>query len=401
MMIDNQKKTILLADGQAVEPAKALAVYLRRVAQQNRVIFGHENDLFSKVRKDAVSDVKDMTGEISGLMGIDTLALAGLELGISNPEEALKKAVEVSVEAAKEGALITLSAHMPNFGSGNIKKTEAGGYDFSACDFLDSKDLSGNCAKEVMPGGRFHDAFLGYLFMIAEYGLKLQEKGIPVLYRPFHENNGGWFWWGSLTDASIYKSMFRYTEDYLKEKGVHNFLYVYSPNGPFSREEDYLERYPGNEYIDVIAFDYYNDYNCYPAHYDESFFHLLEQTCQLVKKLADERGKIPAISETGLRVMKKDGSDNEGLLKTGNPVLGKNWYRKVGETAIANGIPYYLVWANFDELQCYVPYKVNDSYGHEMMDEFVAFYNWNQSVFSGGTGFYDRESVGIDYEDRF
>ncbi len=63
---------------------------------------------------------------------------------------------------------------------------------------------------------------------------------IPVLYRPLHEANGSWFWWGAKnTTPSEYKELYRYIVEYLRDKkDVHNFLYVYSPNGPFSGSSD-------------------------------------------------------------------------------------------------------------------------------------------------------------------
>ena len=47
-------------------------------------------------------------------------------------------------------------------------------------------------------------------------------------------------------------------------------LWVYS-NGPITTQAEYLERYPGDEYVDILAFDYYDDYNTYPASPDDSF----------------------------------------------------------------------------------------------------------------------------------
>ena len=49
-------------------------------------------------------------------------------------------------------------------------------------------------------------------------------------------------------------------------------LYVYSPNGPMETEEEYMSRYPGDAYVDILAFDYYNDFNTYPAEADYVVF---------------------------------------------------------------------------------------------------------------------------------
>ena len=103
-----------------------------------------------------------------------------------------------------------------------------------------------------------------------------------------------------------------------------------------------MSYYPGDEYVDILAFDYYNDYNSYPASADNSFFDSLDTTCNIVSSIAAKRGKIPAIAECGVRVMKKDGSDNEGLLVKGNPVgteaSGKNWYQEVSDIAKKNNM---------------------------------------------------------------
>lgn len=248
-------------------------------------------------------------------------------------------------------------------------------YDFSGCDFMESKDLSNNCARESLPGGKYNAQFTAYMDIIADYALALQAENIPVLYRPYHENSGGWFWWGAAsTDVETYNALFRYTEDYLASKGVHNFIYVYSPNGPISSEEEYAKRYPGDDYVDIVGFDYYNDYNSYPAQYSDSFMDSLRTTCQVVKSFGEKRGKVAAIAETGVRVMKADGSDIEGILVKDNPIKGQNWYSKVNQIAKDTGMPYFLVWANFGDTNFYIPYKNGDK-GQELINEFIDYYN--------------------------
>lgn len=265
-------------------------------------------------------------------------------------------------------------------------------YDFSACDFSESKNLANNCSQEVLPGGKYNEQFTTYLDIIADYALALQADGIPLLFRPFHENTGGWFWWGAATtDTETYNALYRYTEDYLATRSVHNIIYVYSPNGPLTSEEEYAVRYPGDDYVDIVAFDYYNDYNTYPGEWSEDFMTSLNTTCQIVKSFADKHGKVAAIAETGVRVMKQDGSDNEGLLVKNNPIKGQNWYQRVSDIAKVNGMPYFLVWANFSDTNFYVPYK-NGEKGQELINEFIDYYNDASSVFANGTNFYGTAS---------
>lgn len=392
-VVKTTDKTLTMTDPKASDSAKALYAYLQGLTESDQVLFGHQNDVSRSVgTKDALGDVHDVTGSVSGIFGIDSLALFGSEAGGTDAKSALENSINYSKKAAENGAIVTLSAHMPNFTSAKIKDNGDGTYDFFDCNFNESKDLSGDSLKKILPGGEKNKVFTAYLDTIATYANKLQESNIPVIFRPLHENTGGWFWWGTGNTAESYKSLYAYTREYLESKGVHNMLYVYSPNGPLESEEEYMSRYPGDAYVDILAFDYYNDFNTYPAEADTSFFDHLDQTCQIVSAVAKKHDKLAAISETGARVMKKDGSDNEGLLVKNNPVSkvksGKNWYEEVSNIAKKNDMPYYLVWANFSDTNFYVPYKHTDTMGQEMINEFIDYYNSAESIFGNGTNFY-------------
>ena len=396
--IGNSILSIKMTDANADDSAKALFTYLSALSENNQVLFGHQNDVSRSVNPKAdLGDVYDVTGSVSGIFGLDSLALTGSEAGGTDAASALANSIAYSKKAADNGALITLSTHMPNFTNSKIKKNADGTYNFFDCDFAEAKDLSNNSAEQILPGGAYNEVFNAYLDIIAEYANTLAQDDIPVIFRPFHENTGAWFWWGSTNSVETYKSLFRYMRDYLEGQGVHNMLYVYSPNGPLTSEEEYLTRYPGDEYVDIVAFDYYDDYNTYPATSDGSYFTSLDKTCKVVSSFAKKRGKIAAISECGVRVMKADGSDNEGLLVKENPVreeaTGTNWYQKVSDIAKENNMPYYLVWANFSDTNFYVPYKYNDTYGQEMINEFIAYYNSADSIFGNGTNFYTNIST--------
>lgn len=392
-VVKTTDKTLTMTDPDADDSAKALYAYLQGLTESDQVLFGHQNDVSRSVgTKDALGDVHDVTGSVSGIFGIDSLALFGSEAGGTDAKSALENSINYSKKAAENGAIVTLSAHMPNFTSAKIKDNGDGTYDFFDCNFNESKDLSGDSLKKILPGGEKNKVFTAYLDTIATYANKLQESNIPVIFRPLHENTGGWFWWGTGNTAESYKSLYAYTREYLESKGVHNMLYVYSPNGPLETEAEYMSRYPGDACVDILAFDYYNDFNTYPAESDTSFFDHLDQTCQVVSSLAKQHNKLAAISETGVRVMKKDGSDNEGLLVKNNPVSeaksGVNWYQKVNDIAKKNDMPYYMVWANFSDTNFYVPYKYSDTMGQEMINDFISYYNNEDSVFGNGTNFY-------------
>ncbi len=382
-----------VTDSKLDDSALALQSYLNGLKNSDQVLFGHQNDVSRSVNAQAqLGDVYDVTGSVSGVFGIDTLSLTGSEGGGENAKDALEKAVASSKTAAQNGAIVSLSVHMPNFTNSKIKKDADGNYDFYNCDFSESQDLSNDSLKTILPGGENNDVYNAYLDIIADYANQLADDDIPVMFRPLHENTGSWFWWGSTNSEESFKSLYRYTRDYLENKGVHNMLYVYSPCGPITSEEDFMSRYPGDEYVDVLGFDYYADYT-YGQDADETYFENLDSTCQVVSKIAEEHGKIAGISECGVRVTRADGS-SDGLLVKGNPVAqeksGYNWYQKVSDVAKKNDMPYYLIWANFSDTNFYVPYKYDDTYGQEMINEFIDYYNDDSSIFGKGTNFYNN-----------
>ena len=382
--------SIKLVDKNATEKTKQLAIYLKSVANQDKIIFGHQSDTSSHVRADLPangSDVKDITGSLAAITGVDTLAIAG-DSKFATTKESLEHFANLSIEAAKQGSLITVSTHFPNFSSKNIIKLSDGTYDFSKCGFSDCGDFTGS-AKDILPGGQYNDRFLAYIDMIAEYAHRLQEHNIPVIFRPFHENNGSWFWWGGEhMSAQDSIKLYQYLVEQLQERNVHNFLYIYSPNGPFNSKKDYMARYPGDKYVDILAIDSYDFYYDYPATYSDNFFKNMQKSCEIIHNVAIKHDKLAAISETGCGVMKPDKSNYGGLLKENNPILGKQWFKRVAQIAIDNDMSYFLVWSNDSDNSTFLPYKYNNEYGHEMTDEFIDFYNWDKTIFANNLNFY-------------
>ena len=178
--------------------------------------------------------------------------------------------------------------------------------------------------------------------------------------------------------------------NYLQAKGVHNLLYVYSPNGPIDSESDYLSRYPGDAYVDVLGFDYYDDYADVSKYTGDTYFEALAKSCDVVAGLADKKAKIPAIAETGIRIT---GAGKDSLMVSGNPTKDKDWYNQVVNTAVEHDIPYFLLWANFDSENFFVPYKYSEKMGQEMINDFISAYNNDRSIFGNGTNFYGENGA--------
>ena len=255
---------VALVDAQASPSTAGLFAYLQGVADSNKVLYGHQDELHKKVgvKLPGSSDTEDMVADQAAVMGLDALALTGDELSLTEAEKARgltlsEKLAGIYIPAAKKGAILTMSCHMPNFELVQKKGKVNGQYDFTG---YSPNNLEGDIVARILPGGDLNQVYTAYLDMVADFDARLQKANVPLIFRPFHENNGSWFWWGaSGCTPSQYKNLFRYTVEYMRDtKGLHNLLYAYSPGGPLVDEADYLSRYPGDAFVDVIGFDMYH-----------------------------------------------------------------------------------------------------------------------------------------------
>lgn len=377
----NIPNTMETADSKATDCTASLLALMHGTSSSGQVLYGHHNDTHNKAGQGASdSDTKDMVNDYPVISGIDGLAFTGSELDLKGKGKAadmarVKKAAEISAEAADHGSVVTLSFHMPNFAQvAAAPRINGNEFNYDDYGYESTKTLTGDVAAQILKGdgNDVQKAFDGCLDMVVEYGKELQAKGVPVLFRPFHENTGGWFWWGTAsTTASQFKNLYRYAETYIQSKGVHNFLYVYSPGGPVTNPEEYAKLYPGDDYVDVIGFD---EYNTNPDKENVTWLSAFQKSCAQLEQFAVEHGKIPAVTETGIL------STNGALPKTGNQC--KDWFQKVNQICSATHMAYFMSWANFSESNCSEPYMVDNTYGHEMVNEFIKFYNDTNSIFA-------------------
>ena len=304
-----------LVDDDATAETQALFTNLQRLAPDH-VLFGHQDALaygVDWVDEPGRSDVYDVAGDYPAVYGWE---LGDLELGNAENLDGVdfENMQGWIREGYARGGVITLAWHMANpVSGGNTWDTTPAVY-------------------SVVPGGENHDEFRSWLDTFAEFvdGLRDAEgRLIPVLFRPYHEHTGSWFWWGAdMTSVEDYKALWRFTVEYLRdEKGLHNLLYVYSPD-VFETEADYLERYPGDDYVDVLGSD---DYQALRS--DETVADMTRRLATVVR-LAEARGKLAVLSETGLEGVPDDDWWTNRLL------------RAIEADPVARRIAYALVWRN-------------------------------------------------------
>ncbi|MDF1548545.1 MAG: glycosyl hydrolase [Bacteroidales bacterium] len=201
-----------------------------------------------------------------------------------------------------------------------------------------------------------------------------KELGFPLVFRPFHEMNGNWFWWGSDNcTPQEYIKLFRLTVDYLREKGVNNLLYAWSLNVDAT-----FEYYPGDGYVDILGLDSYEP-GIAPWNSEEKFI----KTLQALTDSAFSKGKIAALTETGCR------KDNELFRYVDQ--YPDYWTKHVLNPIIndkkAKRIVWILSWYSGDwdhdlSGQYYIPYKgIDRPNSKKGLDDFIKFYNAPETLF--------------------
>lgn len=258
------------------------------------VMYGHQDDLMYGTtwwyEKDR-SDIKDLTGDYPAVAGFE---LGHLELGNERSLDSVSFAqITEQIKAHyNRGGIATLSWHADNpltMQIPDIRTKRQGG---TAWD-VSSKDV----VASILPGGANHELFNTWLERLSAFFLGLKDdngKSIPVIFRPFHEHSGSFFWWGTniCTDKE-YSALWRCTVEFLRDKkNIHNILYAYNTDRVTSLEQ-YMRGYPGDDIIDMLSVDMYDR--------GEQFGGELDNALAFVTKEASVRNKLTALSETGGR----------------------------------------------------------------------------------------------------
>jgi hypothetical protein len=313
---------------------------------KSHTLFGHQDDPAYGIGwayEEGKSDCKITAGSYPAVYGWE---LGGLELGNQKnlddvPFDTMRKLI---IESYLRGGVTTISWHEYSPLSGRDA-------------WADTNDTVNQTVASIIPGGSHHGVYKEHLDKVAEFLLSLETPDgtpVPVIFRPLHENTGSWFWWGERhCTPDQYKTLFQFTVDYLKEVcGVHHALYCYSPAGGFSSGEEYLVRYPGDEYVDILGLDQYRIKS------GEKSGKEAIRSMEVLADLARESNKLYAFTETGDFGLKTSNWFTAHLL----PVIDTNEKTR--------GIAYVLVWRN-EERQVdhfFVPYQ-----GHEQAADFKKF----------------------------
>lgn len=339
-----------LSDKKATPETVSLYKKLYQLSQKG-YLFGHQDDLAYGVNwkyEDGRSDIKDVVGDYPAVYGWD---IAGLEKDDVNnidgiPFTKMKQYIE---ESHARGGITTISWHSDNPATGK-----------------NAWDNTPNSLKTVLPGGENHQKFTKWLDKAAGFFLSLKDKkgkNIPILFRPYHELTGGWFWWGKGTcTPEEFKALWKFTFEYLQKKGVHNLIYIYNTSS-FNSEKDFLTNYPGNDYADMLSFDSYQNNDDKDG---KKFIEEVQNQLKIIDKIGKKQHKLIAVAEAGYEA-----------------IPDPKWWTGTLSKAIGDyKISYVLLWRNHgwqekeQKMHYYVPYS-----GQVSAKDFIDFYNLDKTLF--------------------
>lgn len=335
---------------EAATPAQQLLERLAKI-QEKGFAFGHHDDTayghYWEYTPDS-SDVRSATGDYPAIINWD---LGMIELDSARnldgvPFEYMRQ--QIKAQHAR-GGINSISWHLRNPLTGG-----------DAWDTSDSTVVS----HAVAEGDSVNAKLLAWTGKVAAFIASLKDDNgvpIPVIFRPWHEHTGDWFWWGKpYCTAQEYKNLWAMTRKVFDDKEIDNVVWAYSPDkSNCSGLDDYMERYPGDDYIDIMGADVYH-FNGEQG--NEAFTQWMTATLGSAVAAAKAHDKIAALTETG----------SEGLVLD-------DWYMNVLLPAIKDyPIAYITVWRNgFGmEKHFYVPYP-----GHHAIGDFVEFYKQPSTLF--------------------
>jgi len=234
------------ANPNANPKAKAILNYFQGLGarQDKRLVSGQFIGFGPGTSLRLMEEIHERTGQWPALMATDW---ADFQHGSFTSKEPNRAAIQYW----KAGGLVTVSLHLynpanPNESLHGVAQVDGGG----------PRDQGVDLETLLAEGTETHTRWMQELDLIASGLQELKDAGVVVLWRPFQEMNGDWYWWGAKDPDSFIK-VWRHMFDYFtRVKGLDNLLWVYSP----THGEKTAAYYAGDRYVDLVGLDAYTDF---------------------------------------------------------------------------------------------------------------------------------------------
>ncbi|MEO0900029.1 MAG: glycosyl hydrolase [Bacteroidota bacterium] len=268
-----QNRSIKPVNPNASAEAKALLQYLHEISGNATLSGQHCPPLLGSKR---LSVVHRLTGNYPAVFGQDFgFSFPGYWDGINYRQNI----VDEAIQRHRDGFIITLMWHaVPPTMDEPVSFAEG----------IQSKISDKDWNEMLTPGTYLHEKWKSQVDVIAWFLKQLDYAKVPVLWRPYHEMNGGWFWWGKKKGEKGYVKLYRMMYERLTNfHKLNNLIWVYNTNEFKLGVDRHDTYYPGDDVVDVVATDVYRTgYN--------------EENYKQLKELADKGGKVMALGEVGI-----------------------------------------------------------------------------------------------------
>ncbi len=279
--IANLKVDKTLVNPNATNEAKSLMSYLVDVYGKH-IISGQQELCGSHNYEGSEAEftyIKEKTGKMPALRGFDFMNYRGSVPGWDD------YCAERVIEWYKEkNGIPTVCWHW--FSPGDIGK--------SADNSFYTKSTTFSISKALTPGTEENTALLKDIEFMAGKFKQLQDAGVPVLFRPLHEAEGGWFWWGAEGPEPCVKLYRLLYDKFTKEYKLNNIIWTWT-----SYTYDTSSKwYPGNDVVDIVGYDKYNAMDGKPngSAIASTFYSLVKLTDGKKLVTMSENDTIPQVS---------------------------------------------------------------------------------------------------------
>jgi mannan endo-1,4-beta-mannosidase len=161
-----------------------------------------------------------------------------------------QRIVDDAIRRHSEGFIINLMWHA-------VRPTEDEPVEFTKS--IQGKLTDAEWRELLTPGTRLHERWQSQVDVIAFFLRQLRDARVPVLWRPYHEMNGRWFWWGGRPGPEDFTKLYRMLHDRLVNfHGLKNLIWVYGPNEVRENVAAYADFFPGHDVVDALATDVYS-----------------------------------------------------------------------------------------------------------------------------------------------
>ncbi len=270
-----------LVNPNATKETKALMSYLADVYGK-KIISGQQEICGSHNYEGSESDfayIKEKTGKMPALRGFDFMNFRGN--GLLWDDLCAERVIDWY---KNKGGIPTVCWHW--FSPGNIGKKADNSFYTESTTFSISKALTSGTAENT--------ALLNDIEFMAGKFKQLQEADVPVLFRPLHEAEGGWFWWGAEGPENCVKLYRLLYEKFTNEYHLNNIIWVWT-----SYTYDTSSKwYPGDDVVDILGYDKYNAKDGLPngSAISSTFYNMVKLTDGKKLVTMSENDTIPQVS---------------------------------------------------------------------------------------------------------